>query len=131
MEIESRYKACTTVGGDSSIQITSCDPFFACLANKWATVLTLLLANSICDQPKPLSRQSTSGRIWPTREDRFVFLSSAVITDCLSPSTTISLKPHSNVNSTARLQARISASSLQATGGPLPENAAKTSPHSF
>ena len=44
MEIGSRYKTYTTSGGDSSIQISSCDPVFACLANKWATVLALLLA---------------------------------------------------------------------------------------
>ena len=59
MEIESRYKACTIGGGDSSIQITSCDSFFARLANKWATVLTLFLANFTCDHQIPFSKQST------------------------------------------------------------------------
>ena len=110
--------------GDSSVQITSCDTCLAYLAKRWVTVLALLLGNCTCDQLNPLGRQSTSCIIWPTRDDRLFLSSKADMTDKLSPSTTISLKPHSNANSTTRLHARVSASSLQDTGGPLLESAA-------
>ena len=109
---------------DSSVQITSCDTCLAYLAKRWGAVLALLLVNCTCDHLNPLGKQSTSCIIWPTRDDRLFFSSKADMTDRLSPSTTISLKPHSNANSTTCLHARVSASSQQDTSGPLPESAA-------
>ena len=92
--------------------------------HEWVTVLAFLLVNCTCDHLNLLGRQSTSCIIWPTRDDRLFFSSKADMTDRLSPSTTISLKPHSNANSTTCLHAKVSASSLQDIGGPLPESAA-------
>ena len=99
MEIESKYNACTTGGGDSSNQITSCTRLFACLAKRCATVLALLFTNCTCDHLNLCSKHSTSWIIWPIRDDKLLFNSRADMTDWLSPSTTISIKPHSNANS--------------------------------